>query len=160
MLHPSDVIKIPPVTGLTYIVAAGDTMKGLAEKYKVDVIKISEQNKLGINQELLIGQQILIPGAIKIAPPKVIPPVIVKKDDPKKKPPIAKAVLKKPSVKTYATGYTGKGSKFAWGNCTYFVANHKNVTWHGNANAWLRNAAAAGVPTGSAPSPGAIISFK
>ncbi|PJC56815.1 hydrolase, partial [Candidatus Gracilibacteria bacterium CG_4_9_14_0_2_um_filter_38_7] len=56
--------------------------------------------------------------------------------------------------------YTGKGNRFVWGNCTYFVANHKNVTWRGNANAWLRNAAAAGVPTGKTPTPGAIITFQ
>lgn len=154
VLHPGDIIKIPPVTGLTYVVVAGDTIEGLAQKYKVEVNKITEQNKLALKQELLIGQQLLLPGAIKISPPKIVP-----KEDIKKKL-FVKAPPKKTTNKTYATGYTGKGSKFAWGNCTYFVANHKNVTWHGNANAWLRNAAAAGVPTGSNPAPGAIISFQ
>ena len=127
----------------------------------MDATKIAEQNKLTLKQELLIGQQILIPGAVKIEPPKPAPTpsIITKKDDPKKKF-IIKAPVKKPTSKTYATGYTGKGSKFAWGNCTYYVANHKNVTWRGNANAWLRNAAAAGVRTGSTPAPGAIISFQ
>lgn len=157
VLHPNDTIKIPPVTGLAYTVAPGDTIESLAKKYKVDAAKISGQNKLALGQELLIGQQLLIPGGVKIAPPK--PVNIAKKDDPKKKL-FVKATIKKATNKTYATGYTGKGSKFAWGNCTYFVANHKNVTWHGNANAWLRNAAAAGVPTGSTPAPGAIISFQ
>lgn len=151
ILHPNSIIKIPPVTGLTYLVVKGDTVESLAQKYKVSVSKIVEQNKLAAKQELLIGQQILIPGAIKITPPK---PVIIKK-----------AIVQKPTsktteYKTYATTYTGKGNRFAWGNCTYFVANHKNVTWRGNANAWLRNAAAAGVPTGKNPTPGAIITFQ
>lgn len=166
VLHPNDVIRIPPVIGLAYTVEAGDTMESLAQKYKVDSSKIAQQNKLGPKQELLIGQQILIPGAVKINPPKVIPPVIskkevslAKKEDPKKKL-FVKAAPKKKEFRTYATGYTGRGSKFAWGNCTYFVANHKNVTWHGNANSWLRNAAAAGVPTGNNPVPGAIVSFQ
>lgn len=154
ILHPGDIIKIPPVTGLAYVVVAGDTIEGLAQKYKVEVNKITEQNKLALKQELLIGQQILLPGAIKISPVKIVP-----KEDIKKKL-FVKTSPKKTTNKTYATGYTGKGSKFAWGNCTYFVANHKNVTWHGNANAWLRNAAAAGVPTGSNPAPGAIITFQ
>lgn len=157
VLHPNDTIKIPPVTGLAYTVAAGDTIESLAKKYKVDASKIGQQNKLALNQELLIGQQLLIPGAVKIAPPK--PATLVKKDDPKKKL-FVKTTAKKLVNKVYATGYTGKGSKFAWGNCTYFVANHKNVTWHGNASSWLRNAAAAGVPTGSNPAPGAIITFQ
>lgn len=158
VIHPGDVIRIPPVSGLAYTVAPGDTLDSLANKYKVDKTKIAEQNKLAINQELLIDQQIIIPGAVKITPPKAVP-VITKKDMPnKKKATLAKAA--KPKAKTYAVGYTGKGNKFAWGNCTYYVANHKNVTWRGNASAWLRNAASAGVPTGNNAAPGAIISFR
>ncbi len=122
---------------MSYTVIAGDTIESIAQKYKIDSGKIVEQNKLALKQELLIGQQILIPGAIKINPPK-----IVIKEDPKKKL-FVKTSLKKKETKIYTTNYTGKGNKFAWGNCTYFVANHKNITWHGNANAWLRNAAAA-----------------
>lgn len=162
VIHPSDVIKIPPVSGLAYIVSPGDTIASLAQKYKIDTKKIVEQNKLKENEELLIGQELLIPGAVKISPPKVLP-VIVKKDDPssaKKKVVLTKAPPKKVAVRTYSVSYTGKGNRFAWGNCTYFVANHKNVTWRGNANQWLSNAAAAWVPTGSTPSPGAIISFR
>lgn len=154
ILHPNDIIKVPPITGLAYTVAPGDTIESLAQKYKVDATKITAQNKLSLKQELLIWQQLLIPWALKITPP-----VIVKKADPKKKL-FVKAPLKKVATKTYATAYTWKGNKFAWGNCTYFVANHKNVTWRGNANAWLRNAAAAGVPTGGNPSPWAIITFQ
>ena len=60
----------------------------------------------------------------------------------------------------YAIGYTGGGGSFAFGNCTYYVANHKHVTWRGNASQWLANAAAAGVPTGSDPVIGAIVSFQ
>lgn len=50
-------------------------MNALAEKYKVDISKIADQNRLAVNQELLIGQQIIIPGAIKITPPKVVPKI-------------------------------------------------------------------------------------
>lgn len=46
-----------------------------------------------------------------------------------------------------------------WGNCTCFVAKYKNVTWHGNAKDWLRNAQKQGVPTGDTPKPGAIIVY-
>lgn len=155
VIHPNDIIKVPPVTGLTYVVLKGDTMAALAQKYKVSVDKIAEQNKLTTAQELLIGQQLIIPGAIKIIPLKVVT-VITKKSTTK----IISKTTPKAATKTYSVGYTGKGNGFAWGNCTYFVANHKNVTWHGNANSWLRNAAAAGVPTGSIPTSGAIISFQ
>lgn len=154
VIHPSDVIKVPPVTGLAYVVLPGDTMAALALKYKVSVDKIAEQNKLTTAQELLIGQQLIIPGAVKIIPPKAV--VITKKSTTK----ITAKTTPKQALRTYSVGYTGKGNSFVWGNCTYFVANHKNITWHGNANTWLRNAAAEGIPTGSTPAPGAIIVFQ
>ena len=59
----------------------------------------------------------------------------------------------------YAVKYTGKSRGFAAGNCTWYVAQNKTVTWRGNANAWLRNAKAAGAKTGSTPVPGAIVQF-
>lgn len=55
--------------------------------------------------------------------------------------------------------YTGLSRGFAWGNCTWYVAQNKTVTWRGNANQWLRNAKAKGVPTGQKPVPGAIVQF-
>ena len=48
---------------------------------------------------------------------------------------------------------------FVWGNCTCFVAKYKNVTWHGNAKDWLRNARKQGIPTGNTPKPGAIVVY-
>lgn len=56
------------------------------------------------------------------------------------------------------------GQWFAWGHCTYYAAYRRRkdgnpVTWRGNANAWLRNAAAAGVPTGQTPRVGSLVVF-
>ena len=65
-IKPGMVIKIPPVSGLAYKVQAGETVKMVAEKFKVTEDKIREQNRLAVNQELLIGQDLLIPGAIRI----------------------------------------------------------------------------------------------
>lgn len=61
VIHAGDIIHIPPVSGLAYTVASGDTLDLLATKYKVEKIKIAEQNKLTMSSELLIGQQIIIP---------------------------------------------------------------------------------------------------
>ncbi|PZM83604.1 hypothetical protein DLH72_03605, partial [Candidatus Gracilibacteria bacterium] len=49
---------------------------------------------------------------------------------------------------------------FAWGNCTWYVAQYKNVTWGGNANQWMRNAKAKGYATGSSPKIGSIVQFS
>ena len=61
VIHPNDVIKIPPVTGLAYVVKKGDTIEDIAKKHKVSTEKIVKQNKLAQSQELLIGQELLIP---------------------------------------------------------------------------------------------------
>ncbi|HXZ99753.1 MAG TPA: CHAP domain-containing protein [Candidatus Binatia bacterium] len=46
---------------------------------------------------------------------------------------------------------------FPWGQCTWYVASLRNVTWSGNADQWFGNAAAQGVPTGGSPRPGSIV---
>lgn len=60
---------------------------------------------------------------------------------------------------SYTIKYTGNGRGFVAGNCTWHVAAHKTVTWRGNANQWIKNAKAKGVPTGKIPVPGAIVQF-
>ena len=54
VLKPGQTIKIPPVSGLVYTVQAGETMKSLSEKFKVEDVKIASQNKLTTSSELLI----------------------------------------------------------------------------------------------------------
>lgn len=94
---------------------------------------------------------------------------IVKTPTPTKSPIVASVSVKQKSTITvdgsgiksrYAVRSTGSSGGFAWGNCTAYVAQNKNVTWRGNAKQWIGNARAAGVPTGSKPVPGAIIQFS
>lgn len=143
----------------------------VASKFKVSEDKIRNQNGLKAKQELLLDQDLLIPGAIRIAEiqKKVVSPDVTaansnnigKKDNKtvnNKKNPIAATIAPTQNKKTntkgsYLVKYNGNAKGFAWGNCTYYVALNKKVTWRGNANQWLRNAAAAGVPTGSKPVP-------
>jgi surface antigen len=46
---------------------------------------------------------------------------------------------------------------FAFGDCTWYVATQRKVTWGGNADQWWANAAAAGYPEGQAPQVGSIV---
>jgi peptidoglycan hydrolase CwlO-like protein len=46
---------------------------------------------------------------------------------------------------------------FPWGQCTWYVASLREVTWWGNADAWLANAQSQGYSTGSTPQPGSIV---
>ena len=156
-------MKVPPTTGLVYIVAAKDTVDSIADKFKVDSVNILAQNQLDASSDLQIGQQLIIPGAKKEAPK----PVIEKKDDKRalakstgKKNVLAQKAADKKAPKNALAVYKRDGKNtFAPGYCTWFVANHKNVTWKGNANQWLANARAAGVSTGSRPVSGAIVQF-
>mgnify|MGYP002397835056 CR=1 FL=1 len=66
------------------------------------------------------------------------------------------AVAPKPKVVVTSTDKTRK-TKFAGGNCTDYVARKVEVTWRGNANRWLPNAAAQGYRTDKVPEPGAIL---
>jgi surface antigen len=48
---------------------------------------------------------------------------------------------------------------FPWGQCTWYAASLRNVTWNGNAWEWAWTAAAAGRPTGMRPRVGALVVF-
>ena len=155
VLRPGTTLKVPPVTGIVYTVAQGDTLASIAKKYSVDESVIRQQNG-GL---LVLGSEIVIPGAKKLPPPQ---PAAVAKAA-KKVYNFAKVTRHVVEAVANADGYelekVSSGKGFVWGNCTYFVAKYANVTWRGNAKDWLRNAAAAGVTTGSEPQAGAIVVF-
>ena len=48
---------------------------------------------------------------------------------------------------------------FPWGQCTWYVASLRTVTWDGDAGAWAANAAAQGMQEGLTPKAGAIVVF-
>lgn len=53
----------------------------------------------------------------------------------------------------------GFADHFPYGQCTWWAAYNRRVTWNGNAGDWLANAAAQGVPVASQPSVGAIVVY-
>jgi surface antigen len=54
----------------------------------------------------------------------------------------------------------GKGHKFPWGQCTWYVAQKRYVPWSGHAKYWIRNARKMGYKIGKTPVVGAIIATK
>jgi surface antigen len=94
----------------------------------------------------------MIPGAQKNAPIATLlkTPVVVANNNPRTMTPIPQ---EKPTARpvtvdasglksSYTIAYTGKGRGFVGGNCTWYVAQNKSVTWRGNAAAWMKNARA------------------
>jgi surface antigen len=53
----------------------------------------------------------------------------------------------------------GFANRFPFGQCTWWAAYNRRVTWGGNAGDWLVNASAAGMPISVEPSLGAIVVY-
>ncbi len=166
-LSPWKTLRIPPVSGVVHTVASWDTISEIATFYSVDVDDIVRVNWLRDAASIRKGMDLMIPWAAK----KIID---TKKTDTKKtsqtglRPIPTSEPSAKPTVVDVATGlksrylvkYTGLSRGFAWGNCTWYVAQNKSVNWRGNANAWMKNAKAAGAKVGQKPVPGAIVQFS
>ena len=54
----------------------------------------------------------------------------------------------------------GFSDRFPFGQCTWWAAYNRRVTWNGNAGDWLSNAKEQGVPTTEVPSIGAIVVYR
>jgi murein DD-endopeptidase MepM/ murein hydrolase activator NlpD len=64
MMNVGMTLDVPPVDGLVHVVEAGDTVEGIAEKYKVPVEDIinAEWNSLRLGQQPIEGQSLIVPG--------------------------------------------------------------------------------------------------
>ena len=62
IIRPGDKLTIPPVSGVAHKVKSGDTISGIAEKYKIEQDKILSYNQLVSNDQLSIGQILIVPG--------------------------------------------------------------------------------------------------
>lgn len=69
-IRPGDRLTILPVKGVAHTVKRGDTLEGIAKKYKADPAKIKEFNRLN-GESLAVNQIIIVPGGkiIYIPPP-------------------------------------------------------------------------------------------
>lgn len=154
-IMPGDKIFILPVAGLSYVVKKGETLDKIAKKYKADREKIIAFNNLPANGDIKEGQEIVIPGGQKEVPA-----------------PEGVSVRTGISRRSYATpsggtprvsgwkkleGKAGKGHKFPYGYCTWYVAQKRYVPWGGNAGTWLYHAKSRGYKTGKVPRKGAIM---
>ena len=144
---------LPSVPGIVYTVKPGDTVYSVASRYGGSVEEIIHLNDLEENSELSAGMKIVIRNG---SLPTVERPEYVA-----------------PAVRYYYTylgstserqnvqiiGYKyGLGGPYVGGQCTQWAwYNRKDLPSNlGNANAWARNAAAAGFTVNRTPSAGAI----
>lgn len=66
-LTVGDVLTILPVSGVYHTVAKGDTLEGIAEKYKVQVADITsyEGNYMQEPYTITVGQKLIVPGGYR-----------------------------------------------------------------------------------------------
>lgn len=166
ILKPWMIIKIPPTSWVIHIVKKWDTLWAIAMKYDIASIDISSFNQLSDKNTLRVGMELMIPWAQKnIASPLAKTPApLPGKTIPVPQPkPTSRPITIDTTTwlkSSYSVVYTGKGRWFVAGNCTWYVAQNKNVDWRWNANAWIKNARAKWHKTWSTPIPGAIIQFS
>jgi len=69
-LHPGEVLKIPPVTGVIYTVKGGESLASIAKKYKADAQTIVDFPFNYIDDSLSVkaGQTLVIPGGVIPSP--------------------------------------------------------------------------------------------
>jgi len=144
LIQPGQKLLILPVSGVMHLVKEGDTISGLAEKYKTDTEKIIVFNDLSGERDIVIDEVLIIPDG-KLPSISIVQP-----------------------VETF-TGYStnnfyGQSHNYPRGQCTWWVAQKRPIPAWGNANQWLDNAIRSGYAAckGSycIPQVGTVISLK
>ena len=61
-VRPGQELVILPVSGVFHIVSSGDTVKGIANRYKADINEIIEFNELTGEDDIRLGDILIVPG--------------------------------------------------------------------------------------------------
>jgi surface antigen/LysM repeat protein len=155
-IRPGDQIFILPVAGLTYTVKAGDTIESIAKQFQADGEKIIAYNNLPANGRLESSESIIIPDGRRAEEPIVKPAstgITPRQYVNQNQTDLAVDL----GTKTITSAKAGKGHRFPYGYCTWYVSQKRYVPWSGNAGAWLFNARSMGYSTGKSPRAGSIM---
>lgn len=132
LVRQGDQLRIPPVPGVVVVAKPNDTPYTIASAYKVDAQAVIDFNYLR-EPKVNTGDVLVVPNG---RGPLLWP---------------RRASDDTPHLGPYSNG------KFAYGQCTWYVASRRYVPWTGDAWMWFGNARAMGFPTGNVPEPGAIM---
>jgi len=141
---PGTPLLLPPTAGALVLVHNGETPTQFANRIHLDPATVLDYNALTSDSPLPAGTYLQVP--IADAPRGSLIARLFAVNTPGV-----------PMVPPSAMNPTGSDG-FPWGQCTWYVASRRDVSWAGNA--WLWYAAAAGVrPEGHVPVQGAIAVF-
>jgi surface antigen len=135
-------LLIPPANGVMVRVAPGDTVKALSDRFHIEQQVIIEYNLVRDPANLAPGTLLMLPDGTDLTSPQ------------------ASTVVANSSSGSdpgaIAFGHSSY-NHFPWGQCTYWVASHRNIPWNGDAWSWFGSARASGWATGRTPKVGAIM---
>ncbi len=152
VVKPGQKLLILPVNGTHHVVKESDTLDSLAAKFKVKKEVIAAFNDLAGEQLPKAGSDIVIPGGSDPASLEPAPEPTPVRTTTRTR--VAAAIENLAPVVRLGGG--GGGHRFAYGYCTWYVAQKRYVPWPGNASAWPANARAYGYSEGKTPAAGAI----
>lgn len=148
-IKPGWNLVILPVSGVLHKVTNNDTLPDISKKYKVDVNKIIAYNGLSDENDINPGDLLIIPDGVVTPPPAPVKPVVHR---------ITVRNNAVANVYEPAPGDSISGEHlFPRGQCTWYVAQKKVITFGGNAKNWLTNAKDSGYRTGNVPVAGAAV---
>ncbi len=147
MIKPGWDLLILPTSGVLHKVTNNDTLPDIASKFHADMNTIISYNDLANASDINPGDVLIIPGGAVPAPPKPKPSIEFT---------VRGRTYYEPAP-SEVENFSGARHMFPWGECTWYVAQRRNIPWGGNANMWLYNAASMGAKIGRTPIPGAIL---
>ncbi len=146
-------LTIPPISGIIYVVKAGDTAKSVAEKYRANAEQIVAFNDLEIGG-LKKNQKLVIPDGRQ--PEPIAAPVYV----------AAGPAAVQSTGFSFGSQPLYGGNGYSFGYCTWHVANRRLALGLqmprnlGNAISWATLGTRAGMSVTGSPSAGAILWHK
>ncbi len=140
-VQAGDTLTILPVDGVLHTVASGDTPEKLADTYQSNARQIVSINDAEVGG-LPAGKDVIIPDG-----------VLPESERPSYSP--DPASVNSYIASSFSPQYAGNG--YAYGYCTWYVANQIDIpsNW-GNATTWDDRAAESGWNVSQTPKPGAI----
>lgn len=146
-VKPGQNLKIPTVNGIIYTVRSGDSIAGIASRYKTSASLIVAQNNLW-GDDIKQGMTLIVPdGVIEEVPATPRTPTTTGRNT---------GVASRGSVPA-SIGPSAGPNRFPWGYCTWWVAHKRYIPWRGNAWQWYANSKAYGRATGKTPVVGAVM---
>lgn len=152
-VQPGQTLIVPLVDGVVYTTRDGDTVEGIADKYKVDAERIVLYNDLDVEQPLAKDVRIVLPNGD--LPETERPGYVAPR-------PVTNYGSSATTGLSYGYARASVGNRYAAGNCTWYAYERRAAlgrpigSFWGNAYSWASSARAAGFVVNKDPQPGAV----